>query len=511
MKLSTFSSRLSALLLLLAGCTQSEPLPGDDSSGVSARTLLQIGTLQTATGDEGGTVTRVENTTDYPSDKEIGFFVKEDATNGYQAKNNIKGTCNGTSNLWLPAEEIWLNQANATVAVYAPYDINRHNVSGSLAAEALRLTAGLRPGDGSKDIWYKRTTANNIDSRLDLTLEHAYTRLTLNVTKDASLPEAQITALEVAGTDISATATLSPLEDTPYTPGAKKGITPAVASQTIDNSQPSAGYDLLLIPSALTDDFSVTFTVNGNKMRLTLSPTQFTGSKLEAGKQYKVEAKLVPGKLEVISVTVANWENAVSEPDGTTSYDPPAPVDYIDIGLSFYIAPGNVMVTKNAAGAYVYSFAREQGYCSVDGSTDTFYWGTLDPAATAPANTWSDANDVCAKVGTGWRTPGKDEMESLIGLDKCLGTWKKNDGRTVSGSYFGTAVQPAEEDRYEYVFLPELYFFLNESGTYGYYWSQTGSSPYAYILLYFAGYCFMTNVSTTDESARYPVRCIKNK
>lgn len=507
MKLSTIHTLIYALLLLLIGCSQSESLPGEE-----AKALLQVGTLQTAM--EEGTDTRAVSTSEYPITQSIGFFVKKNTASGYDSKNNIEGTCNNNNRIWEPVTDIWLNTNNATVAVYAPYNANQYYATGDVpAAGTLKLTAGLRPADGSKDIWYKRATANNLNSPLDLTLEHAYTRLTLSVTKDVALPDAQITALELEGANIYATATLSPLEDAPYTPGTT-GIAPAVTAQTIDATHTSAGYDLLLIPSTLTDDFSVTFTVNANKMRLTLSPTQFTGSKLEAGKQYKVAAKLVPGKLEVTSVTVAGWEDTLNEPDGTTSYDPPAPVDYIDIGLGFYIAPGNVMVTKNAAGVYVYSFAREQGYRSVDGSTDTFYWGTSDPDATGAASSWQEANDPCRKVGTGWHTPTKTEMDALVAtsVPKSGGDWKRNNGVTVPGLYYGTASEPSEADRYKYVFLPANPTIVDTSMNQ--YWTSTqnyGNYIYYLFAVYSTG-SVSAFVSQSDmTSYRFPIRCVRTK
>ena len=83
MKRSVIHFQFPVLLLLLAGCTQGEPLPGED-----VKSLLQVSNLQTATEDHAAT--RAAGTTDYTGN--IGLFMKPDATNGYSAKNNIKGT-----------------------------------------------------------------------------------------------------------------------------------------------------------------------------------------------------------------------------------------------------------------------------------------------------------------------------------------------------------------------------------------------------------------------------------
>lgn len=309
MKRSVIHFQFPALLLLLAGCTQGEPLPGEDT-GVNS--LLQVSHLQTATEDPAAT--RAASTTDYTGN--IGLFMKADATNGYSAQNNIKGTYKvGTPPTWTLATDIWLNNHNATIAVYAPHD------SGQSTAAALKLTAVLRTDD-KKDIWYARVTdANFKKSSLSLTLTHVYARCVITVKRAASyLPDAKITALSLSGTGIYSDATFKLLEASPYDyTGAATGFTPTgVTAKTLNAATSSVAYDLLLIPATLSGNITLTLTVDNQKMKQTIAAGKFSG-KLEAGKQYAITATLRPGELDA-SVTVEPW-STTSIDGGTAEYE----------------------------------------------------------------------------------------------------------------------------------------------------------------------------------------------
>lgn len=295
------------LLLLLAGCTQGEPLPGED-----ANSLLQVSHLQTATEDPAAT--RATSTTDYTGN--IGLFMKADATNGYAAQNNVKGTYKaGTPPTWTLATDIWLNNHNATIAVYAPYD------GGQSTSAALKLNAALRT-DNKKDIWYTRVTdANFKKASLSLTLTHVYARCVITVKRAASyLPDAKITTLSLAGTGIYSDATFKLLGASPYDySGATTGFTPTgVTAQTLNAATSSVAYDLLLIPATLSGNITLTLTVDNQKMKQTIAAGKFSG-KLEAGKQYAISATLRPGELDA-SVTVEPW-STTSIDGGTAEYE----------------------------------------------------------------------------------------------------------------------------------------------------------------------------------------------
>ena len=203
--------------------------------------------------------------------------------------------------------------------MYAPYDITQ------TAPAALGLTARLRPADGSKDIWCKRFTANNLSANIALTLEHVYTRLVLSVSRDTDYNvDAALTDLALTGNEIYAGATYRFFDPSPYVYEGPQGFS-ALSTQVLDASTVTATYDMLLIPTAvLTGDINLVFTVNGKKMRTVIAKEKFsaTSNKLEAGKQYNINLKLIPGRLEILSVDVVKWDALAELDGGSAEYEP---------------------------------------------------------------------------------------------------------------------------------------------------------------------------------------------
>lgn len=326
--LPTISTGALATLLLFASCSK-DTVPADDVG--SRPGLLQLGTLQTSVVN--GAATRTVTTTDYPITGQIGFFVKADAAKKYAACDNYKGTYDATRAKWVPAPEILLNENTAVIAVYAPYDITQ-----TLPA-ALKLTACLRPADGSRDIWCKRFTANNQSASIStLTLEHVYTRLSLTLSRDAEYKEeARLTDIALTGNEIYAGTTYNLLKTAPYAYDGDPGFV-ASSTQVLSDASLTAAYDMLLIPTVpLTEDITLAFTVNGKKMWVVIAKEKFTDTagKLEAGKQYNINLKLVPGKLEIVSVAVVKWDALPQVGGGDAEYEPDTPLapdGNIDVG-----------------------------------------------------------------------------------------------------------------------------------------------------------------------------------
>ena len=105
------------------------------------------------------------------------------------------------------------------------------------------------------------------------------------------------------------------------------------------------------------------------------------------------------------------------------------------------------------------------------------------------------ANDPCP---AGWRVPTYTELQSLGTVTK---EWSNLNG--VNGYFIG--------DNESKLFLPAVggrdgsVGSLDDVGTYGYYWSSTPSSTYAY-LLYFSSGSFST--SNYRRAGGYSVRCV---
>ena len=499
-------------LLLLSSCTQDDSFRGDNDGSRPA--LLGLSTLQAAGIDASRTITRAAATPDYPTSKDIGFFVQADAANGYKAVNNRKGTYSATRKLWLPeaatpADSIWLNSHDADVAIYAPYDAVQ-------ATAAMNLAACLRPADGSKDIWCKRFAANNTSKNLVVTLEHLYTRLAIVVSRDAAYTaDATLTTFALKGNEVYQSATYKPFETTPYIYGTSTGLTPAVPATTLNASTASVTYDLLLIPATLTGGITLTLTVDGKKMRVTVAKEKFAAGKLEAGKQYNINLKLKPGKPEVTSVTVEKWDALAEVSGGNAEFDEP----FIDIGLEFYIAKGNLTMVREGK----YAFADEQGYYSgISGGGDYFCWNTLDAQTfNVSQSPWEDVRDPCRKVGGGCRTPSQTEWQKMMNAGHVWGnsTYVMEDGTRKSGRYFGTTMVPSTAEQDNYVFLPAAGYRKSSEGNgtaavtsgganSGYWSSDAYNVGVGYYLDSYGGSVY---INYNPKGYGYSVRCIKDK
>lgn len=435
------------LLLALfscASCSQGEALPGSDGN----LPALALNVLQANSLSEETAATRA-TTTVYPTSKLIGFFVKENTTNGYTACDNRKGEYNAARKLWLPTpDSIWLNNHDADIAVYAPYDATQ------TTAATLNLAACLRPADGSKDLWCKHFTANNKSTGLAPVLEHVYTRFTISMKLDANYKgTAPVDSVSLANDSLYAMGLYQPFETTAYTYAGDAGVGFMLPSKiNLTTASSTGSIDLLLIPATLTADIKLSLRVNDITFGVKIASSRFAG-KLEAGKQYNASITLKPTALEVISVTINDWNDETVSKE----FEPVFGLEPIDLaGLGFLVAPANLTATKMSDGSYVYDFANSPEYYSVDGSGgDYFNWNTLDPTNfTAKETVWSDARDACRKVGEGWRTPTKAELQKVIDLPSYWGTWKKTDGTLVKGRYYGIASQPTDAERYKYLFLP---------------------------------------------------------
>lgn len=302
--------------LLAASCTR-DIIPADDAA--TRPCPLRVSALQASGVNEA--VTR--GTPAYPTGQLVGFFMKEDAVARYTACDNYKGVYNTTEAKWTPVPDILLNNKNADIAVYAPYDITQ------TVPAALSLTACLRPQDGSKDIWCERFAANNRSANLALTLKHVYTRLTLTLKRSADYKEeATLTDIALTGNEICAGSAYRFFDADPYARDGAKGFS-APSTQVLNDTHPEAAYDLLLIPTVpLTGDLTLAFTVNGKKTRVVIAKEKFTatGGKLEAGMQYTIGLTLQPGKLEITSIGIVKWDALAEVNGGNAEYEPDIPL-----------------------------------------------------------------------------------------------------------------------------------------------------------------------------------------
>lgn len=502
-----------AALCLLAACTDDALPAGETPAG---RVALQVQSVSVVRGDQPST--RAVTATAYPTSGSVGFFVKADAAKGYTACHNRKGVYNTGRSRWQPVpDSIWLFGQDAELAVYAPYDAAQP-VDGTL-----NLTAALRLSDGSKDLWCKRFTANNRTAAPTLTLEHLYSRLRIEVKRSASYgAEASLTALALAGNEVYASAVYKPFEASPYTYGTKDLNVKFATPLALTSATPTATVDLLLIPAALTDGITLTFTVNGRKMRLAVTKETFAGSRLEAGKQYNATLGLKPSGLELMSVSVVNWDATLAEVDEGCVDFPGMPTHAIDIGLSFFVADGNLIGTKQADGTITYAFASEQGwYSKVGTGGDYFCWNELDPTVLDVVHSeWSDERDPCRKVPGGrWYTPTRAQCNEFRNTDSRQGTWTMADKTTVKGIYLGIKDKDPElVNQGKYVFLPLTgYRDPNGGGGVGYYgmfgeyWTNEILDNGNALEIYFTDGSLSTGDYADPRNTGLTLRCVADK
>ena len=302
---------ITTLTALLSACTTDDSLCG--GSATSDRpVLLQFASVDVRQ-EEVPSATRAGSTTTYPTDQAIGFYVK--AENGYKARANIKGTYNTTLSLWKPEEDIWLVSKYAYIMVYAPYN------SSMPAGADMTLTAGKYSTASS--YMYATYTVNNVTNPQSVTLGFVYARLVFTVSRHASYDiPATVSDLKVSGTGIYTSATFSPFVEPSIAneTGNSVTLTPDV-STTLDLPTTTATYDLLLIPDTLTTDVQADIAVDGHTMRVVIPKEKFAGSKFEVGKQYNVNLKLRPGKLDLASVSVEKWDALAAVNGGNGEFD----------------------------------------------------------------------------------------------------------------------------------------------------------------------------------------------
>lgn len=308
------------LNLLLAGCTQQDMLQGDDDALCPLNiTSLATPTEDTATEDTDADVpTRAAGITGILTTSEIGFFMAENTAAHYAAVSNRKGTYTGTPPTWKPEVDIWLNNMEASLAVYYPYDATQP-ITG-----VLNLTAGLRANatDGKeRDLWCAAFKANSRTEDINLVLKQLYSRLTVTFRKSDTKPytgTAKLTQVKLDG--VYASATYSPTGKI-YTPAGSEitagGLSLTIGGATADNPVQT---DLLLIPNAiLTSDITLTATVDGKDMAMKITKEKLSGA-LAAGKQYTLTVRLLPTGLQLSSLKTTDWDNSPSEITGDATF-----------------------------------------------------------------------------------------------------------------------------------------------------------------------------------------------
>lgn len=316
-----FAFRLSAagccfvLLCLCAACEQ------EDTAAVApvpeAKCPLTVSGLYTTKADAAmpeaamlSGVTRAATAEALPASAVIGFYLEAATGSGVDDLANKQSKYDATNNWWMPVgDTIWLSKATHKAAVYYPY-------KPAYTAKLLPLTRSLRTDD-TADLWSIRFKANGKTENTGLTLTQIYSRLTLTFVKHADADytgPAKLTALTVSSPQLYAAGTFDVLDSVYAYTGSPTPFTLTGENKTVTGTDPTAAgavrYDLLLLPHAtLTGDVTVTATVDGKPMKVTLPKAKLSGT-LAPGKQYKATIRLKPKALMVSSISITDWQVA---------------------------------------------------------------------------------------------------------------------------------------------------------------------------------------------------------
>lgn len=299
----------SLCLLLLCGCADGSET--DIGSGVPVPLRLQ----SVGVAGEGDVASRAATAT-LATDKKIGFFVREDEFN--QLKRNVEGGYVGGA--WQPLSTsagVWLNNHDATIAIYAPYDATQENSS------SLTLKAGLRGTDEkNNDIMCSEvfTAKNDNPTVPSVMLKQVYTRLVFSFLKDDTYPDPhplKIKAVELKGNDLYASTTYDLFTATYAKPLHSSVISldipaPYPVVRKVTEPEPPGLIDLLLIPvtQEFTGDATLTITLTTDKkISVRIPQATFNADRPFApGKQYVLKVRIRPTTMVIDSVELEDWK-----------------------------------------------------------------------------------------------------------------------------------------------------------------------------------------------------------
>ncbi len=309
---------LSAACAFLCSCS-------NDDNGVATKDNGVMKALAVSSASMDAFATRAGSVTELATEgAAIGMFLKDDPTNGYVAADNSNiqyvYTAANTPK-WggaTPADVIYLNNNDAQVCAYYPYD------AAVTDPAAVALTSQENLVDGSKDLcysYYNTANLNNANNQIALTMQHAYSKITFSITRDESYASTcAVTNIKIedatnADSKIIPSATLDIIGDQLYTLSTAGAVdcpltdTTPVYDGITDVATPEEA-SLLMVPVAALDaSTKISFTVDGNVMSTTLDTSDTTGilKALAAGTNYKINVTIKGRGLQVTKVDIVDW------------------------------------------------------------------------------------------------------------------------------------------------------------------------------------------------------------
>lgn len=322
-----FSPVLLSAVLLLCGCGNELAAPGADEYG-NELVPVQVSAVALSADVDGSDAPETRAATPIITNGvTMGVFRVADATKGITAQNNVEYTYSTATNSWSNASSpILVGGLAPHLCAYYPYG------AVNFAADATTATLTAQRYDAAKDLCYAGSATAEVTNKAPnagFAMKHAYSKVTLNITRDATYSAAmgsckinQVGFKPVAGTLSAVTSLDISKEMSAQTASASSGLVyNTVASDDINagiNVGASGSIDLLIPPTTVSAEMLLTVTVDGEARAVSI-PAASLGT-LAAGKHYAIQAKIVGlALLQLQAVTTINqdWSSIPTTPNGS--------------------------------------------------------------------------------------------------------------------------------------------------------------------------------------------------
>lgn len=317
---------LPAWLLVVAslfgGC--SSELTFSDADGNPVNGLVPIQVYAGLNADVDVPDTRAASTITTNGAK-MGVFRIAEASKGYTAVNNVEYTYSTATSLWTNAgNPILVGGLSASLCAYYPY--------GATTFSGTNATLSAQKYADAKVFWFATNGGNDITNKTpsaSFAMTHAYSRVTLNITRDATYSAAmgsckinQVGFKPVAGTLSAVTSLDISKAMSAQSPAASSGLLyNTVSADDIYNGiniGAVKSIDLLIPPTTVSAEILLSVTVDG-EARAVAIPAAALGT-LTAGKQYAIQAKIVGLallQLQSVALINQNWNTIPTTPNGS--------------------------------------------------------------------------------------------------------------------------------------------------------------------------------------------------
>jgi hypothetical protein len=220
----------------------------------------------------------------------IGLFLS--AGTAYSALDNVKYTY--TTAWAATSTSIYLTKSNASLCAYYPY------VDGATVTRSLAPTTY----SAASDLCYKNgLSASSTANSLSLEMGHAYSQLTLNISKGTYTGTGLISSITFANVGLITSSTLD-ISSGSYTTVTTGGLY-TDASPAVSDLSTAATKQYLMVPCTLSGSTTLVLNVDGSNRVGSISNANLAA--LVAGSNHAVNILLTATSFVVSSVSTTDW------------------------------------------------------------------------------------------------------------------------------------------------------------------------------------------------------------